>query len=154
MSDVNFRKPTQCDIKFVATNMRAEDRVEVLATSNRSPLEALVRSVNISETSVTVLHGETPLAILGVYVPNLLGDTAAPWLLASDFALEHRREFLRLSRPYVRSILQRYSYLYNYVHVDNSLSIRWLKWIGFQIAEEPIQYGVNKALFYKFDMRA
>ena len=45
---------------------------------------------------------------------------------------------------------QGYDTLYNYVHIDNKVSIRWLKYFGFVITKE-LPYGHAQEMFYHFE---
>lgn len=134
--------------------MRRADLDEVKATSNSDPVTALHRCVKSSDLCATVEANGVPIAVLGLSVLNILTGIGSPWLLSTEQALNHKREFLRLSPPVVREMLQLCPTLYNYVHCDNKVSIRWLKWLGFTFSNKPIEYGVNNELFYRFEMRA
>lgn len=60
-----------------------------------------------------------------------------------------RLYFAKHSRAYVEEMNRAYNYLENYVDVRNIVSIRWLKWCGFQM-EEPEIHGVAQIPFIRF----
>lgn len=149
MSEIRFERPTEQHIRFIAANMRDEDAVEVHALGGYTPLDALEISIRNSERAVTVLGDGVPLTMLGLVKPILLSDIGVPWLLSARQALDYKRQFLELSPPVIDDMLQTCPKLINFVHSENKLSIRWLKWLGFTI-EPAIPMGPFGAMFHPF----
>ena len=150
MSVVRLIKPTETAMKFIAANMRDEDLAEVIA-AGEEPLEALMNGLNNSSSSVLVVDDDdTPLTVLGVVPVCVLTGSGVPWLLSSKYALQHRKEFLILSPNIVQEMLDMYPRLFNYVHTENKVSIRWLKWMGFKI-DSPVTLP-NGEQFHRFMM--
>ncbi len=152
MSVVKFGAPTKEAIQFIADNMRAEDIIEVYAAGRHTPIEALEMSMKNSRRSVVVYdNDDVPLAILCIVLRDFLSGVGVPWLLSTEQALKHKRQFLELSPPVIQEMLDMCPKLVNYVHADNKLSIRWLRWLGFTI-EDPKPAGPSKELFHRFTM--
>lgn len=149
---VEFLKPTQELITHVAENMRPADAAEVWASSRLTPLEALERSWRASDMSAVVSVNGEPCAMLGLVVSSILGDEGIPWLLSTEQALKHKREFLKLVPGVISEMLSSCSYLFNYVHCENTVSTKWLKRIGFTMCD-PAPYGPDGELFLKFHIR-
>jgi len=146
---VEFKKVTPELIQFIADNMRQADVDEVMAASNATPLQAIESGVEISDsTSVAVINGDI-VAIMGVVKNSALTDNGVPWLLGTDYITKHYREFLGSSRAVLDAMISVCPNLVNHVYVKNTVSIRWLKWLGFNI-EEAEPFGVNGELFHKF----
>lgn len=148
---VKFEKPTPETIQFIADNMRDEDAAEVMAVGNMTPWQAIDISIKTSHFSTVGTVDGTPVAIFGLSVHNIVTGEGSPWMLCSRQALDHKRGFFTDTPQAVEAMLNICPKLSNYVHVNNKLSIRWLKWLGFTI-EEPIPYGVNGELFHPFYM--
>jgi hypothetical protein len=148
---VEFRKPTPEAIKFIADNMRKADAVEVWASNRFTPHEALELSMRKSKKSVIVYGDGVPLTALGLVSRSLFSDVGIPWLLSAEQALKYRKQFLKLSPPVIEEMLDIHPKLVNYVHVENRLSIRWLKWLGFAI-EDPEPLITTGELFHRFHM--
>ena len=148
---VKFERPTPEAIKFIADNMRHADAVEVMAMCGYTPRQALRVSMECSRMSAVVLADGVPLAILGLGVRDVLLGIGTPWLLSSEQAVKHKRQFLELSPPVIQEMLTICPKLVNYVHSENSLSIRWLKWLGFTM-DEPLPIGINGEMFHRFHM--
>jgi hypothetical protein len=60
-----------------------------------------------------------------------------PWMLATDDIRAIGREFLLGSHGEVDRMRKSYALLINNVHSKNTLSMRWLKWLGFIIDPTP-----------------
>jgi hypothetical protein len=148
---VKFKKPTNKAIQFIADNMREEDVNEVWASGKYTPIEALELSLKHSKKSMVVYADDIPIAALGVVSRDFLSGVGVPWLLSAEQALKHKRYFLELAPPIIKEMLMTYSKLVNHVHVENKLSIRWLKWLGFTI-EDPAPLRTTGELFHQFHM--
>ncbi len=123
---LSTHKPTFRSFLYLIDNMRQADRDE-LAARGKTPKEALVKAVRLkNEQTMRVIQDSsgTPLAIFGV---NYEGGV---WMLGTDGLLDHKREFLRRSRPYVKALKKRYGTLWNSVYIHNTVHVRWLKWLG------------------------
>lgn len=133
----------------IAENMREADKREIWASDRLLPLYALKQSVLMSRESWTCLVRGVPSFMWGVARKGcILSDVGVPWLLGTDAILDVRREFLRQSRAYVSRMHKGFARLENIVHAENTLSIRWLKWCGFTIENEPVKR--NGELFFPF----
>lgn len=149
---VEFIRVTDRLIRAVADDMRVEDIDEVWASDRQDPHTALVRGVAASHYTTGVLINGDACAILGLSKRDTLTGAGVPWLLGTNAAMRHRREFLLQSPPVIQQMLDICPRLFNYVHCDNKSSIRWLRWLGFTI-EPATPYGVGGELFHKFHMQ-
>ena len=146
-----FIEPTREHIEVIATNMRQADVDEVWASNCHTPLESLIVGWNISDYSAIAMVDDEPCVMLGLVIRDILSGTGAPWLLGTENALKHRRHFITQVPAVIDEMLNICPVLFNYVHVKNRISIRWLKRIGFVI-DEPLSYGVGSELFHKFHL--
>jgi hypothetical protein len=89
--------------------------------------------------------------MFGVVPFNDLTRDGIAWFLSTDKILEHKIIFLRSAEHYVQNLKIGYNRLMNYVHEGNTVSIEWLKWIGAEFADQPVQ-GPLGHNFYKFEM--
>lgn len=146
---INFVKPTPAAIQTIADTMRDADRVEVWESHRLTPHQALEYGLKLSDYAVVVEADGVPVAAFGLTKECVLTGAGVPWMLTSSKSLNYKREFLLQSPAVVAEMLNICPRLSNYVHADNRVSIRWLKWLGFTI-DEPMPVGVNKALFHRF----
>lgn len=148
---VRFVRPTRKLIAQVAADMRQSDIDEVWASHRHTPIESLTAAMSSSDHYSIVTFEGKPIAALGLRVISILSDEGVPWLLSTNEALKHKREFLTNTSSVILSMLDITPKLFNYVHAENKLSIRWLKWMGFTV-DEPIESPLSKELFHKFHM--
>ncbi|WP_455153243.1 phage protein Gp13 family protein [Bradyrhizobium cenepequi] len=81
-----------------------------------------------------------PEVMFGVGDLNILAGIGAPWLLGTDAVEQHYRQFLRHSVSWRDQLLERYPILRNFVDDRNTVSIRWLRWLGFKL-HDPVVIG-------------
>jgi len=140
-----IKQAQQADIDYVCANMRQADRAEIWASHRRTP-EAVAVACKDANPYVVTVNG-VPCIIFGCSGP---AETGTPWLLATDLIQTIGVRFIRGSRPIVDQWLAKYLVLENFVHADNELSIKWLKWLNFEFKETVI---VNNEPFIRFVAR-
>lgn len=148
---IEFVKPRKNHLVSISNDMRTGDVNEVWALGRHSPIQSLVLSVNSSQFSTIAVVNNTPCAVFGLSTPSVLSDNGCPWLLGANSMLKHKKLILQYSKVIVLDMMNKYNYLYNYVHEDNLANIRWLKWLGFEI-DDAKQHGVCGDKFHKFHM--
>lgn len=151
MSVVKFIEPTPDHIQFIADNMREADRIEVMASHGHTPMEALQAGLKRTGFTTIVTVNDEPCVMFGLVRLDLLSCEGTPWLLGTENALKYRREFLIQTPKVIAEMLTICPKLVNYVHSKNTVSIRWLRKLGF-ILEEPVPYGVAGELFHRFHL--
>lgn len=148
---VEFVKPERWMIESIAADMRQADIDEVWASSRLHPLNALLRSWEVSDLSAVAMADGEPLVMLGLVKRDVLTGSGVVWMLGANKALKYRRDFFTQTRPVIEQMLSVCPYLYNRVHGKNSVSIRWLKMLGFTI-EDPEVFGLGRELFHRFHL--
>lgn len=142
------------DVRHIAENMREEDIAELKAAhGNVSPRAVLLQALTSTPDPYTIVapdgSGE-PIALIGTKPPPLLGNgKATPWMLGTERVKEFPRTFLVGGRDYVRDMLERFGRLENHVDVRNTVSVNWLRSIGFTL-DEPAPHGFAKLPFHRF----
>lgn len=141
---MEIRRATEEDILYIAANLRESDRREIWASHRRRP-EELPESCR--DVEVWAALADTPVCIFGCNAEESCG---VPWLLATDEVLNHRVQFLRISRHICREWLRKHKVLTNFVHAENELCILWLNWLGFEFPETA---ELNGEKFLRFEKR-
>lgn len=141
------RRSIESDIGFVAENMRESDRLEIWRSNRANPADSLTHGFN-GEICLTFCINDEPAAMFGVNRVSYLSQKGIPWLLGTDKIKYAMMYFLKESRKHVQAMNKRYPILENYVDSDNKLSIRWLKWLGFELREPAI---INNHKFIRFE---
>lgn len=149
----HLRPSIESDIQHIAERLRAADRDEIIARHGAvTDFEGILRlSVALTvdpETMIAPGTGE-PVAILGVAPPSLLGNFGVPWLVGTERLFTFPRALLQGGRVFVREKLEQYGNLQNVVDHRNTLSINWLKRIGFTI-DPPQPLGPYGVPFHRF----
>lgn len=148
---VEIREVEDSDIDTLVENMREADKLEVNAATKMGIKNAVVSSVKLASYAKTGLVNDELICMWGVCPLSLVSSKGSPWMLGTDLINKRQKLFLRRSKPILEEIKKDYKHLENYVDVRNTLSVKWLKWLGFKM-EDPIPYGVNGELFHKFTM--
>ena len=139
-------------IPAIAEGMREADRREVWASHRHTPREALEYALRRSELAWTCAISDVPAFMWGVARQgNLMSVTGAPWLLGTPAIVKVRHDFLRYCPHCVDAMQSAFPRLENFVHVENRLSIRWLKHLGFTVDEEmpEVMNGEDFYLFWR-----
>lgn len=148
---IEIRDVEPGDIDMLVANMRDHDIQEVNAATRMGIENAVKTSVNLSTYSKTGLVNDELVCMWGVCPISLLSSSGSPWMLGTDLIKKKQRIFLRRSKPWLDDIRKDYRYLENFVDERNVMSIKWLKWLGFEMDEaEP--YGIHGEPFHKFTM--
>lgn len=148
-----MRAVTDGDILELAAGMRRADRQEIMASSGPDILATVRRAVASSTACWSVYVGDVFVMIGGVAPLSLLGSVGSPWMLGTEALEKVPGALTRVGIQYLQIVLGLYPELVNYVDARNIKSIRWLRRLGFTIADQPIPYGLQRLPFYRFEMR-
>ena len=140
------------DAEHVAHFLRSCDRAELWAAYNATPSPAIEYSLASSSLAWTIRLGEEAIGLFGVGADLNDPERGSPWLLATPKLEDIAHTFLRQSRECVQSMLDKHSFLENWVDQRNLTSVKWLKWCGFTVFE-PEPFGVENKMFCRFEMR-
>jgi len=131
-------------VEHIATHMRYHDVLEVEA-HNFTPHAALECALRLDiETYTIVDHNDVPYGMFGCGAGH---EGFYIWMLGTNDVKKYRRIFIKHSRAWVWGFVGIYEKVYNYVHTENKLAMRWLRWCGAEF-EEPIL--INDQPFSKF----
>lgn len=133
-SEIIVRPADRDDATYIALHLRDGDRREAAAAGIPDydiPRQTRL-SVRRSDFANVVLVDGWPALLYGIG-PSGFPGVGVAWMLSTDLIRKIRRDFLEGCAWEVVRMKERYSVLYNRVHKDNTLSIRWLKWLGFKL---------------------
>ena len=140
-------------IPHIAANVREADRQELWDYALLKPEEALHTSLKSSTLAWTGLVDGIPLCMFGVGPFSMLTDSGFPWMIGTKNLDQYAMTFLRRNKKMVHVMLKYYSRLGNWVSMENTVAIQWLKWLGFQFGQ-PEPKGLFHKPFIKFWMVA
>lgn len=146
-----IRNANQGDAVWFSTRLRDADLAEVQATAGPDIEATLRTAVAQSEMVWVASRRGLPVVLLGC--AEIEPGVGSPWLLATNEALRLGPSLTALAKERVALVRKTWPKLANYVDVRNTVSVRWLARIGFEI-RQPVPYGVNGELFHPFGMEA
>lgn len=151
-AEVVIRLTAKGDVSELIANLRASDLAECQAYGQSDIAAGITASVDRSVLCWSGFVDGKLAAILGVAPINTLGGVGSPWMLGTPVLDKHQRVLVKATPSYISRMLKAFPYLVNYVHAQNTTSVRWLRRLGFTMyAAEP--FGQLGALFHRFEMR-
>ena len=151
MTQVSYHPPEPSDIAHIAAHMRPADIAEMQATLPVGVHEGLDRAVRMSHEACVARVDGVPACIFGLGVGSYLTGVMRPWLLGTDAVEANGRIFLRSNRVVVNDWAGRFD-LENWVDARHTVSLRWLRWLGFEV-HDAVPLGPYKLPFHRFEMR-
>ena len=151
MGRVKVVPATLDHVHQLGPNLRAEDDRECIAASGKIAYDALLKGLEVSDWSKTILSRGEPIAIFGVAPRTyaLLNMIGVPWMLGSDKIKENAKAIVVLGKLYTKYMIGSYNKLENYVDARNKVAIKWIKNCGYTV-EDPEPFGINGELFHHF----
>lgn len=134
----------------LAEDLRQSDLDELAATTGEDPAVALVTAVMESSHAWMVLVDDEPICVFGAAPAD---DEGIVWLMGSpkmDLP-RNRLAILRRSKGYLDILLAAYPRLFNHIDARNDRSLEWLQWLGFDIVDADLSYGIERRLFFLFE---
>ena len=148
------RQAEEGDIAVIAADPRAEDVAELWACGRVTPEEAMRFGLRHGggECWVGTVDG-VPVCMFGAVPASLLSRAGVPWMVGADELDRHALALVRRSKPAISAMKAVYDSLANVVDARNTSAIRWLRWCGFTVADEPMIYGPDRLPFHPFSMQ-
>jgi hypothetical protein len=159
MNELTYREFVPSDFEEVmALDLRPIEVREGRASTGEEPLELLALSLARSCYLWVATINEKICGFFGLAVYTEEGVTyGTPWFLSNDlpFAVHSNRGlFLKSSKRIVLFMKSKVDVLMNIVSLENVHSVRWLRWLGFQIDDKPFTFDRDPELhFVWFSMR-
>lgn len=148
---IAFRYATPDDIDPIVADIRRDD-VREMAALGTTPRRALTIGVQDSVWAAVATYDGVPACLFGVSAVNVLAGMGAPWMLATNVAVRHQRALLPTAKAAVAAMHDTFPRLTNLVDDRSLVSKRWLQWLGFSFALEPILIrGVPFRIFWSGD---
>ena len=148
---IEISRPTSADVEHIITHLCAADTAEVWASHRHTPKQAVESSVGVSDYVSVARHDGVPIGVYGLVVRDILMGEGVPWMLTTDGMRNAGRELLTITPRGIDQMFRVCARLSNYVYVENKMSIRWLRRLGFTM-EPPVPVGVGGEMFHEFHM--
>lgn len=146
---VEIRRYRPEDGDYIARNMRKSDVREIYYLAALKPTQAMRTTAAVSVISWTAHIEGRPLLAFGVCRRSTMSDVGMPWALGTEEADKNIAAYARHSRTFFEGVTQTFQVLENYALAENKKTLRWLKWMGFDM-DEPAPYGCFGVPFVRF----
>ena len=145
--NLEFRPCVVSDVDIIVDNMRLPD-IRECALVGVTPMIALhVPFEEEGARGFTICHKKKPIAMCGVTSMDKYMHTGKIWFLGTDEVDDIWKSFYKHSKLILSFLAIGYDVVENYVPIDHEKTIRWLKWIGFQVENQ--QYFINDHEFVR-----
>lgn len=134
---------------YVASRMRVEDRREIYYLTTLTPQSAVDITATRALAAWTATVDDVPAMIFGVNRRSTISQVGMPWMLATDVIDLYPLALARESRKYIRRFFAAFDRLENYVLAENEKTVRWLRWLGFDM-DDPAPHGAFGQPFIRF----
>ena len=125
------RLACETDVEDLEGRLRAADMVELEAHGTRGRY-ALTAGLVASNPCFAIEHEGRCIGLFGATRNPDDEDIGYVWLLGDDEIGDISTQFLRESKRWLKEVSKPYKLVCNVVHEDNSLHIKWLKFLGFK----------------------
>lgn len=149
MARLALRPAIAADLEYLGPRLREADRHEIRASTGLEPSRSLALAFDLSDIAYTGTADDEPGCMFGVMCLEPFSRAGVPWLLGTELVERHALGFLRGSKEIVAAMRQEYTSLENHVDARNTLSIAWLRWLGFAI-HDPAPFGPFGVPFHRF----
>jgi hypothetical protein len=138
-------------ISVMDLDLRQADTEEIEAASGFSWKVALQLSVQYSQHCWVVIYNNKIEAVFGVAEET--PEIGVPWFVATNKFSQFSYRVARQSKEVIQQMLKLYPTLRNYVSAKNFESVRWLKWLGFELSKDYTYLRDPVVPFIEFQMR-
>lgn len=148
---ITTEPPTLEHVLELARRIRPADADEVRALGFTDPAVAIIESLNVSLSALAFLIDGELACIFGYASAGIVDNAAVPWLITTDTVDRHPVAFARLTRRVLAMLRQEFPTLENVADARHSVSVRWLRWLGFDLGSSaPAATGVP---FHRLTMK-
>lgn len=125
---ITVEKATKEDILNFVSNIRPMDDAEVKITSGKFVHEQIEDLMKLRAKCI-----KCDGVLLGIGGWHKRAEDAKGvfgWMLLTNSVEDHKIEFLRWSKKFVKKLLDTYPYITNMAYKENQLHIKYLKFLG------------------------
>ena len=157
MSNLIFRVGNPKDAKSLAPRLRPADVEEIRVITGASPLQVLLNPFGKPPGMAkvyTIQEEDRVSGMFGVSYSSTLPNgvrIGCPWFLCTNGLIQRNfRRLIRVTDQWLEEIGRGYDVLENYVHDENEVHIRWLKYKKFEFVQYYPDFGVSKKAVWRF----
>lgn len=132
--------------------IREEDIREIYATNHGDAYTSVLYGAELSDPGwAVVTDSEDVVCCFGVtpYNKDEVNSLGVVWFIGTNLMDSIKLKIAKRSKAYIKKMMDKYNFIFNYVDERNQASVRWLKWCGFRFYG-PVNYGIEQLPFYLF----
>jgi hypothetical protein len=130
--------------------LREPDRRELTLSNGSDLVRTLALSIAYSEVAIVALEDGVPIAMWGIV---RCPEGGVIWLVGSDRMYSYKRSLFVDTRTWLGKIIRYYGSLFNYVHIKNTVTLRWLERLGFTRGGIVENYGQGDEPFIRMTLK-
>ena len=136
---------------YVAGHLRKSDAREAYRATGKVAGCAVLQTWSRSKRKWIIFKNAKPIGLFGVDDGG--EGLGIPWMVGTPEMADIGLFIGKNSAKYIAKMKEGFVALVNYVDIENTVSIAWLKWCGAKIYP-PEPYGPQGYLFYPFELEA
>lgn len=145
-----IRKALIEDAIELSKHLRKEDLEEIKAGTDEDPMKVLIEGILISNPAFSFFSPKGKLGGIFGVVPSENPRCGRVWLLGTKEIERYPLLFIKHSKKILKELYKTYDILENFVHENNALHIKWLRYMGFQFTSKV---QINNSFFWHFYRR-
>lgn len=145
MARIEITAGTLAHVHQIIDGLREIDKLELSLLGE--PRERVLVGWGMSTYRGILLADDEPIVVYGVAPSPFNDGDGCPWMVATNAIERVPRQFLHASTVEIERMRMGFNELRNATHRDNHMSIRWLKWLGFRVSDEPVGPGGALRMF-------
>jgi len=152
--ELRVRPSSKKDSLPLFRSLRPEDlrELSVGCPTEAQCLHSIRAGIQRSDPCYTVHVAGRPVAVFGAIPGVVRGEPVGIcWLLGSNDLvnpLSNRTRFIRESEKWLNTLHEHYPTLWNLIDSRNSVHLRWVRWLGFDISNS-IELGHDRIVFHE-----
>lgn len=138
-------KSVKADIKKVLFDIREADKKELSYFKELGLKAKIKKMVELGSTSLFI-DGD----LVCIYGVKEHKQAYLPYMITTEHIIKHKISFLKVSKPLFKKLLEECDkdyLIHNFVHYENILAIKWLRWVGFSFGRSRY---FNGTYFFEF----
>ena len=148
MKKITIEQCQDFDVNNFISNIRDADKKEAYAIGLRDIENAVSDTVHGAYISLVARDSEGRiLCVFGVSSSIHKEYGRGIWLLGTNILNGYHKEFVYYSKIIIKELLKNNGRLYNYISVDNKMSVRWLKKLGAKFSA-PVKINGNDFMLF------
>jgi hypothetical protein len=134
---------TQAHIDLILACCREREREAYDKIGHEAARDHLTHALALAAEAWTGFVDGQIVCMWGIDRASILCPSAFVWLLTADSIRQHPFVFVRHSQIRLAELRKRYHYIHGVVDASNTVSVKWLRWLGFQFSDVEFVNGYS-----------